>query len=113
MNPFERFGIKSLSPTGLLTYQSNPSMWIGKNLFGWKDDAGPKAWCGNAVETGLHSRLNKAPDYIERAYNIFDQKAMGEVSDDIDSARQNIEPMLEQAWLAYADRQDSALPLYQ
>lgn len=113
MNPFERFGIKSLSPTGLLTYQAQPALWLGKQLFGWRDEASPKAWCGNAVETGLHSRMHKAADFLERAYHIFDQKAQGEVSNDIEQARANIKPMIEQAWTAYADRHSWEVPLYQ
>lgn len=113
MNPFARHGIRHLSPSSLLTYQSNPAMWVGKYMFGWRDEAGPRAWVGNAVEAGLHSRIQGAADYVERAYNAFDMKAQGEISDDITEARAHIEPMLAQACEAYKGRIGPLVPLYQ
>lgn len=114
MNAFEKHGIKSLSPTGLLTYQANPSMWCGKYLLGWKDDAGPKAWIGNAVEAGLHSWLNNADDFKQRALDTFILKAQGEISDEITEAMGRIPLILDQAILSYQPRKDAGvLPLYQ
>jgi hypothetical protein len=121
INPFVRHGIKSLSPTGLLTYSANPSMWVGKYLLGWKDDAGPRAWLGNAVEAGLHSWLMDAPDFLERARTQYRLKAdeviqrmHGEVMDGIDEAAAHVEPMVHQAIGAYALRKESGVkPLYQ
>lgn len=114
MNPFAKHNIRHLSPSSLLTYQNAPALWVGKYLFGWKDEAGPKAWCGIAVETGLHSWLHGARDFLERALHTFEEKAQGEVSDEIEAARGNIKPMIEQCGLAYWQRNQSGiLPLYQ
>lgn len=113
MNPFAKHNIKHLSPSALLTYQANPAMWCGKYLFGWRDEAGPRAWLGNAIEAGLHSRVLGAADYVERAYNAFDMKAQGEIRDDIAEARAHIEPMLAQACEAYKQRIGPLVPLYQ
>jgi hypothetical protein len=112
MNPFAKHNIRHLSPSSLLTYQANPAMWVGKYMFGWRDEAGPKAWGGLAVETGLHSRMHAAPDFLERAHKAFDEKAQGEVAPEIEEARVNIAPMIEQAWMAYKDRH-GVKPLYQ
>lgn len=113
MNPFAKHSIRHLSPSSLLTYQNNPSMWCGKYLLGWKDDAGPRAWLGNAVEVGLHSRLHGVADYKERAKHAFFMKAQGELSDEIDEAAEHIEPMLYQAVEAYMNRIGPIQPLYQ
>jgi hypothetical protein len=112
MNSFQRHGIKHLSPSSLLTYQNNPAMWVGKYLFGWRDDAGPRAWLGGAVETGLHSKISGAEDFMERALHAFDEKAQGEIREDIEDARQHLRPMLQQACEAYKTR-IGARPLYQ
>lgn len=113
MNPFQRHGIKHLSPSSLLTYQSNPAMWVGKYMFGWRDEAGPRAWLGNAVEAGLQARLLGLADYKEHAKNAFEAKAQGELSDEITEARSHIEPMLYQAIEAYMSDIGPIKPLYQ
>jgi hypothetical protein len=114
VNPFAKHGIRHLSPSSLLTYQANPAMWVGKYMFNWKDEAGPRAWLGNAVETGLHSWLLGAEDYLARAITAFEFKAQGEVSNDIAEAANQIGPMLNQAMMAYASRKAlGILPLYQ
>lgn len=112
-NPFQKHGIKHLSPSSLLTYSNNPALWVGKYMFNWKDEAGPRAWLGNAVETGLHSWLHSAPDCKERAFAAFEERAQGEVSNEIVEARNHLWPMVEQATLAYASRKETSLPLYQ
>lgn len=112
-NPFVKHGIRHLSPSSLLTYQSNPAMWVGKYMFGWRDEAGPRAWLGNAVEAGLHSRFHGAADYKERAKTAFEMKAQGEVSEDIQEAFGHIEPMLYQAIEAYMNDIGPIKPLYQ
>jgi hypothetical protein len=114
VNPFAKHGIRHLSPSSLLTYQANPAMWVGKYMFNWKDEAGPRAWLGNAVETGLHSWLSGAEDYLARALTAFEFKAQGEVSNDIAEAANQIEPMLNQAIQCYAsEKKLLPQPLYQ
>ncbi|OQW34136.1 MAG: hypothetical protein A4E20_11930 [Nitrospira sp. SG-bin2] len=88
-------------------------MWCGKYLFGWRDAAGPRAWLGKAVEAGLHSALHGAADYKERARNAFLIEAQGELSDEIEEAKQHIEPMLAQACEAYKQRIGPLKPLFQ
>jgi hypothetical protein len=112
-NPFTKHNIRHLSPSSLLTYCNNPALWVGKYMFGWKDEAGPRAWLGNAVETGLHSWLSGAEDYVERAQTAFEFKAQGEVSNDIAEAFGQIEPMLHQAIDAYMNDIGPVKPLYQ
>jgi len=116
---FKSAGIKYLSPSALNLYRAEPTLWCGRYLYGWKDDAGPKAWVGNAVEAGLHAYLHgnsDGPTSIERplgfAMNDFENKAHGEITGELDEARDEIEPMLRQACLAMADRFDSK-PRYQ
>ncbi len=114
MNPFQKHNIRHLSPSSLLTYQANPAMWVGKYMFGWRDEAGPRAWCGQAVEVALHSWLHDDPNYMVRAAVAFNDKAQGEVSDEITEARKHCEDMIHQAQQAYMARLASGiLPLYQ
>lgn len=113
MSPFEKHGIKHLSPSSLLTYQSNPSLWVGRYLLKWPDEAGPKAWVGNAVEAGLASYLgsDELPP-LQAALRQYEERAQGDMSDDVAAARAEIEPMLRQACDAMKDRKGS-YPTYQ
>lgn len=53
MNPFERHGMKHLSPSSLRLYREEPAAWVVRYLLGIKDESGPGAWRGQAVEAGL------------------------------------------------------------
>lgn len=113
MNPFERHGIQHLSPSSLQTYQANPSLWVGRYLLKWPDDAGPKAWVGQAVEAGLAAYLSSEEmPPLTAALKQFDERAQGEVTDDILTARAEIAPMLTQACDAMKARKGS-YPTYQ
>lgn len=113
LNPFERHNIKHLSPSSLQTYQANPSLWVGRYLLKWADDAGPKAWVGNAVEAGLASYLgaDEVPP-LQAALRQFEEKAAGDLSENVSAARAEIEPMLKQACDAMQARKGS-YPTYQ
>lgn len=105
-NPFARFGIEHLSPSSLNTYAANPALWCGKYLMGWKDDMGPSAHRGTAVEAGLdvflfRDRSRPVAEVLEAAtqiaYQTFARLTNGLADLDHESERGNLEPMLLQA----------------
>ena len=102
MNPFEKHQITHLSASSLALYRNCPALWVGKNLYGWKDDVGPRAWLGTAVEAGLDMILYGHPfsAALEKAGMMFDEQAQGEITEEITKAASEIAPMLEQASLA-------------
>lgn len=104
-NPFERFGITHLSPSSLNTYAANPSLWVGKYLMGWRDEMGPSAHRGTAVEAGLDLWLYKRDKElaIQAAYQRFATLTDGLADEEHDSERDNLEPMLCQAIAALKD----------
>jgi len=104
-NPFDRFGIKHLSPSSLNTYAANPSLWVGKYLMGWKDDMGPSAHRGTAIEAGLDFWLYKREreEAIQTAYRQFAMLTDGLADEDHEAERDNLEPMLLQAIAAMKD----------
>lgn len=99
MNPFEKHGIKHLSPSSLNLYAANPSLWTGRYLLGWKDEFGVAAQRGTAVEAGLDLWLFKRNlgDAIAKALATFAEITQGEASDEHETERANIAPMLTQA----------------
>jgi len=105
MNPFEKFGIKHLSPSSLNLYAVNPSLWCGRYLFGWRDEMGPAGHRGTAVEAGLDLWLfhRNQGDAIAKALAHFAELTQGEASDDHEAERANIAPMLQQAIGALKD----------
>lgn len=83
INPFERHGIQHLSPSALALYRHSPALWCLRYLFGVKDEAGPYAWRGRAVEAGVDAIvMDDADDYeaIERAKQAFETEARGEIA---------------------------------
>jgi hypothetical protein len=102
-DPFANFGIQHLSPSSINLFVEDRAWWTSRYLLKVKDDAGPKAWCGSAVEAGLNFWLHERDqvdaniEALTRAHACFEQDAQGEIRSDIDSARDEIEPMLEQA----------------
>lgn len=113
MDAFERHGIRWLSPSSLGMWRENPGLWGLKYLGGFKEDAGPAAWRGSAVEGGLNIlwRDGSMAEALTAALGAFEANAMGEVSDDIDAERDLIKPMLET--LANATRPHGAIMAYQ
>lgn len=104
-NPFEKFGIKHLSPSSLNLYAVNPSLWVGKYLHGWRDEMGPAGHRGTAVEAGLDLWLfhRNQGDAIAKALAHFAELTQGEASDEHEAERANIAPMLQQAIAALKD----------
>lgn len=103
-DPFEKHGIKHISASSLNLYKAQPALWCGKYLLGWKDDVGPAAWRGSAVEAGLDLALYDRSAPFEavaaKAFERFDLDAMGEVTDKIDKEREAIPAMVQQAFAA-------------
>ncbi|MFG1284427.1 hypothetical protein [Xanthobacter autotrophicus] len=96
MNAFEKHGIRHISASSLGLWRENPGLWSLKYLGGFKDDAGPAAWRGSAVEGGmlaiLHGRAME--EAVQKSLDAFDATVAGEISDEIDAERALIEPML-------------------
>lgn len=105
MNPFEKFGIKHLSPSSLNLYGANAALWCGRYLLGWKDDFGPAAARGSAIEAGLDVWLfeRNSTGAVTRASEKFDELTGGVIDDDHDAERANVVTMLQQAMEATKD----------
>lgn len=90
--------ISHLSPSSLSLFRSQPALWVGRYLLGWRDEAGPAAWRGSAVEAGLDVILYKvAGDPWVKACERFELDAQGEARDDMDKQRGLLAPLLVQA----------------
>jgi hypothetical protein len=111
-DPFAHHKIDHLSPSSLNTYIAQPSFWILKYLYKdvFKDQVGPSAWRGHAVEAGVDMWLMTQPDKrnledaTAAAHTRYEIDAQGEIKDDIDKERKNIEPMMWQAVSALHDK---------
>jgi hypothetical protein len=104
-NPFEKHGITHLSPTSINAFAAQPSFWAFKYLLKNKDQVGPSAWRGSAVEAGLDHWLFKGDEIgaMKAAAIRFELEAQGEIAPDIDKERATINPMLDQAMTAMED----------
>lgn len=106
MSPFERHGLKHLSASSLNKFRMEPALWTLGYLFGIRDNAGPKAWRGSAVEAGLDAVLSGSNlvDPEQAMLATFEREAQGEASDEVEKERACLPAMLKQARAAYADR---------
>lgn len=99
---FAKHGIAHLSSSSLVLWREHPGLWCLRYLANVKDDAGPAAWRGKAVEDALSALLHNCP--IEQANDIarttFDANAAGEIADDIEKQRGLLVPMVRQASIA-------------
>lgn len=93
---FQDHNIRHLSPSSLGLYRSDPGLWARKYLLGWKDDAGPAAWRGSAVETGVAAWLHDLPldEAITKAHERFELDAQGLADDATEKQRALIQPMM-------------------
>ena len=98
-DPFAKFGITHLSPSSLNLYCANPALWTGRYLLGWKDESGPAAFRGSAIEAGLDVFLfeRKEAEAFQRAQAKFNELVQGEASEAHEEERLNIAGMLKQA----------------
>ena len=110
MNPFEKHGIKHLSPSSLNLYRDEPAFWTMRYLHKFKDNAGPSAWRGSAVEAGVDCFLltgsmdqaivNAGVSYTRDLHRYADDND-GEIPSK--DEQPNIKPILEQAMPALPD----------
>lgn len=105
MNVFERHGITHLSPSSLRTYREEPALWVLKYLHRVKDEVGPGAWRGTAVEAGLNHYLLGQPEFATKAMHVaFEEKAAGVADDKIHKEREALPMFLAQAREALKDK---------
>lgn len=101
MNPFERFGIKHLSPSSLNLWANEPALYVLKYLHGHKDDMGAAAKRGTAVEAGLDvflfNRDASVSDCTDVAIHNYRINTLGILDDEHDKEAGLIAPMLAQA----------------
>lgn len=92
--------IRYLSPSSIILFKNQPALWCVKYLYGVKDEAGPAAWRGTAVEAGVDWLvLNEADPANAEAAALanFDLNAQGEISDEIEKERANVPLILKAA----------------
>lgn len=104
MSTFARHGIKHLSASSLNLFASEPALWVGKYLLGWKDEFGAAANRGNAVEAGLDHWLYAADrgqetirQASQKALDFFALRTDGVADEEHDAERAVIPAMLFQA----------------
>jgi hypothetical protein len=101
MNVFEKHGITHLSQSSLGLYRDQPAAWVCRYLMGIKDEAGPGAWRGTAVEAGLDHHLFGQHELAQKAmYLAFEERAAGVADDDVAKERTALPQFLAQARLA-------------
>jgi len=104
ISPFERHGIRHLSASSLALYRNEPALWTLRYLFGVRDNAGPGAWRGSAVEGAVNKIIyeNCSDDEaISAALGAFEISAQGDLSDDVDKERSVIPDMTRHASIAF------------
>lgn len=100
VNAFERHGIRHLSASSINLYRAEPALWVARYLYGIKDDAGPKAWRGTAVEAAVDLTLYKNCSYdeaVDVALQSFEMSAQGDLDEKVDKERQALPSFVRQA----------------
>lgn len=94
---FQRHGISHLSPSSLVLWREHPGLWALRYLGNVRDEAGPSAWRGKAVEDAMSAILHGIP--LEQAHQIamqtFSANAQGEIADGIEAERNVVPAMVE------------------
>jgi PD-(D/E)XK nuclease superfamily protein len=105
MTPFERHGIRHLSPSSLALYRAAPALWVLRYLFRVHDDVTAYAWRGKAVETAVEAVIDGASDEqaVAVAMQAFEKEAGGEIALEIDKERRAIPGMVRQAAPIFRD----------
>jgi hypothetical protein len=105
--PFARHGIDHISASSLRVFKDNLAVWIGRYLLKVPDEAGPRAWRGQAVEAGLDQALfygashDTAMSFVMRAWN---ERAQGLADDDTLKEQALLPAYLAQAMEALKDK---------
>lgn len=105
MNVFEKHGIKHLSPSSLRTYREEPALWVLQYLHGIRDEGGPGAWRGTAVEAGMDMHLFGTSENATKAMHLaFEERAAGVADTKTENERAALPQFLNQAREALKDR---------
>lgn len=99
--PFPHFSFSHLN-----LYMQSPAKWALCYLHGFKDES-PSMWRGQAVEEGIvHYLYTRDLDAaIKAGLAKFEERAQGEVSDEIEKELASIPGMIEQGSIALADKE--------
>ena len=84
MNPFQKHGIEHLSPSSINTFIAQPAYWIVKYMAKCKDDAGPAAYRGHAVQHGLEAYMTGSvspEESVRKAMQRFTELTAGAADD--------------------------------
>lgn len=110
LDVWKAFGIEYVSPSHLTNWNDDRGVWFAKIRKKLYDDAGAKAWRGDAVEAGLFASFKPNSDPLKVALDLFELKATqwseahdGEVHKDYDEAKAEILvslPRAIEAWKA-------------
>jgi len=98
-----RHGIQHLSNSSLRLFRDAPAVWIGRYMLKAPDEAGPGAWRGLAVETGLDHLLygEESATAIAAMKREWDRQAMGLADDKTLEEAAALEDFLVQAAVAF------------
>jgi hypothetical protein len=89
-NPFERHGIRHLSPSSLALYRAAPALWVLRYLYCVRDESNCYAARGKAVETAVDAILMEGAsdnDAISLALTAFDDKIGSDMSSEVSRER--------------------------
>jgi hypothetical protein len=98
-DPFRRFGIEHLSASSLNTWRAEPALWCVRYLHKVRDESGPAAMRGNAVEAAVvqYLRIGDTEDAKRVALDNFENNALGDLSDEMEAERAALPEYVEQA----------------
>ena len=105
MSLLDRF--KALSPSSVSLFRNAPSVWAVKYLYSVRDESGPAAWRGIAVEAGVTQIVMGGKSHeeaLQAALDNYELNAQGLADDKADRARNLIGPMLNQAMPLFAPK---------
>lgn len=104
MSVWERHGIYTFSASSLNLYRNAPGVWCLRYLLKVRDDAGPGAWRGQAVEAGLDRVLFDQADFdvaLKATQDRWDELAQGQADDKALEEYNALPGFLEQAIKAF------------
>src|SRR5882672_8182279 len=106
-DPFTRHGIDHISPSSLRMFKENLAVWIGRYMLRVKDEAGPRAWRGRAVEAALDQHLFASASHHDAlliAQAAFYEQAAGVADEASDLEFALLGDFLKQAMDAFKDK---------
>lgn len=96
MNPFQKHEIKHLSASSLNLWRGSPGVWALKYLAKIREDENAAMNRGKAVEAGMHHFLGGQKNCEDAALVNFDLNMAGLITDDLETERELIPPMVRQ-----------------